>query len=137
VIPTEQKQVSSRVITSPWPFVVVSIALTIATHFLFSLYGTIHWQIWVPSAAVSSLTDSLAANEVAAENQKRILLMKESSAKISKASGRLLGTLEIHRLLGLGSAVSVLMAIQRRPRWAGLIALPFALYAVVLSVIFV
>ena len=136
----------NRPIKSCWPYVSTSIILSLMTIWLFSIYSIVHWGIWIPSGHISTSIEYLKIDNEAHENFTddkglpgkscdRMEYMVFSANKIKEASSKLIGSLEKYRLLGFLSTIILCMSFWRKPRWGGLIALPFVLIALLLSIV--
>jgi hypothetical protein len=128
---------------SAWPFLLITIFLTIATHYLLYLYGIVHWEIGVPATSLLYEMDSRIiedankekAGTLTGEESWRIEHTKKSIDRLVKAHSALMRGTGIYPLTGFLSFFFSIFTFTRRPRWVGFIALPFGLYGGLLSLI--
>jgi Flp pilus assembly protein TadB len=138
-----EKQSRWRFSITPWPFVVASLFLAVATHYLYGLYGIVHWQVMRPSIRLEMDIKSLASQSSAsqkkssAENDWNEILerMKRYSKDLSAASSSLMKRTATYHITGIVSLLFTAVAFLGKPRWAGLVSLPFSFYAAFLSFI--
>ena len=125
----------SRIKISAWPWVSGSIALAVFTWYLLGLYSMVHWRLVPPAHALSILIKNIPVTEGKHESTVFFEQAKKHSDKLITASSKLLYKLEAYRYFGMGSLILAAISFIFRPRWACIIALPFAILAGIMSVI--
>jgi hypothetical protein len=136
---TEQQ----KIVFSAFPLVVASVLFALATHYLLGLYGTVHWKVAGPSTHLSRQVHTLMLNQDAdgreiartISESKTLDEMAKETEDLHEASTILFQKTGVYRYTGWISLGLAVLAFFRKPRWAGWIALPPALYAVFLSAI--
>lgn len=123
-----------------FPFMVASLCLAAATHYCVSLYGVVHWKVAGPATHLSGSVLELQLRQSAEEGQgvaDRMALerMQDETRKLRDGVMSLMRKTGIYSRTGWLSLAFAVVTFFGRPRWAGWIALPPALYAVFLSCI--
>ena len=109
---SQEEQPISR--KSAWPYVLTSIFFAFICVYLLSIYSTVHWQI---CTRLASLYPDERIHETA--------LVAES----------VLSHLLIYRIFAILSCIWAVLSFRGKPKWAGYIALPFALLALACFII--
>jgi asparagine N-glycosylation enzyme membrane subunit Stt3 len=109
-----------------------------------SLYSTVHWRIaseaYFFERALPEL-DNIAKPYIPAETEENVRWesltksLRGSAKTLREASSLELAWLEAFRLFGLSSLVCALVALTRRPRLAGVLALPFGVLALWMALV--
>ena len=131
---------SRRPKPSPWPFTVASLLFLVLTWYLLGLYSTVHWIIAPAEMRVRHEVDSLILDSevegtgvrIPEENRERL---RDVCNGLRGHSGALLGRLEAYDFTGLISFLCSVVAVLRRPRWVGIIALAFGILGFYLAAI--
>ena len=105
--------------------------------YLLGLYGIVHWQVMRPSIQLEMDIKSLASQsstsqkKSSGENDRTEILerMKRYSKDLSAASSSLMKRTATYHITGIVSLLFTVVAFLGKPRWAGLVSLPFSLYA--------
>jgi hypothetical protein len=111
--------------------VVWSIFLGLLTIYAFVLYSTVHWDFGSRAYALAAALEQIAPGT----NTEALPQAKSLAADLKATARALLSRLEFYRLLGVASLSVTIWAGFRRPRWACLVALPFALCAGIAAVV--
>jgi hypothetical protein len=69
--------------------------------------------------------------------EKALSMAKKDADQLRRKGSSLLARLELYRLLGIGSVVYAVAAFFRRPRWASIVAIPFAGCAGLVSIMII
>ena len=121
----------SRKTPSPWPFALVPVLLAPLSWYLLGAYGTLHsavdrdiaLKLEVEGLWIESQIDGSGVVIEPARVARLRELTEESLSRTSKARNRL----EIYHLTGLVAFLCSVVALMRKPRWVGILALPFGL----------
>jgi hypothetical protein len=122
---------------SPWPFVVAAILFAVVTPNYLSLYGYGHWSVtqtaFILEVDSEKLTNEIIPKVTAVGTKNEIAQiserLKHHSDELKEAGGKIMGSGAAYHLTGLISLLFTAFAFACRPRWAGIISLPFGLYA--------
>lgn len=119
-----------------FPFMVASLFLSIATHCLLSLYGTVHWRVAGPSAHLAGIAHEL---QMRSEDQRRpsdaelICELTNVTKVLATGTASLMRSTGAYHYTGWVALVLAVLTFFGKPRWAGWVALPPALYAAFLT----
>lgn len=126
-----------RFFVSPWPFVSAAILFALVTPNYLGLYGYGHWSVTQTAFRIEveseKLTNVIYPKVVDESAKKDIEMlsksMKDSSNKLKKAGSKIMGSGTVYHFTGLFSLVFTAFAFTCKPRWAGILSLPFSVYA--------
>ena len=125
---------------SSWYILLLCLIGTLSTSHLLSMYSSVHWPILTSSSILKVHIDSISKDEGAKQlvmkndNLKKLFDdLPNISEKIDKAGWILLGDAGWYHLTGIVSFILVIFSFFCRPRWVGIIALPFGLYSLILA----
>jgi hypothetical protein len=120
---------------SPWAFAVSAIMLCVLSYYLLGLYGSVHWQIG-PRVSIMRVTIDNIITESRTEGSgvqipdKMMEILEWTQDESDFTTGSLLGHLQLQRLVaGVASLVCAIVAVTRKPRWIGLVAIVFGVIA--------
>ena len=106
------------------------------------MYGTVHWPLLTSSFKLKAHVEKVSADNEALkliENNINLKKMYDDlptiSDKMHTSGWKLMGQAGKLRLFGLIAVLLSIFAFFCRPWWVGLIALPFGIYALNLSMI--
>ncbi len=123
---------------SPWPFAVASLLLVALTVYLVHVYAIVHWQIIsqeirlrleIEDLIAESRTDGSEVQLPSDAIERLEQLLKRSDSP----SGTVLFYLEIYHVTGVAAAICSAVALLRKPRWVGIVSLPFGLLGLYLA----
>jgi len=117
-------------------FMVVALFLAVTTHCLLLFYGTVHWRIAGPSAHLTSMVLELqmkSSEQQTPYDTKLLDEMTKETKDLATGTSLLMRNTAAYRYTGWASLVFAIVAFFGKPRWAGWIALPPALYAAFLT----
>jgi|GEM_PF-2731311 len=135
------EDITKKKIFTPWTYVAGSILFALATFNYLSLYGTVHWQITTQSYKLNKLvnnlveikreTPSLQTKEI----EKIITAMKHSAETLEDNSWFLMRRTGIYQFTGIMSFLLSMLSFREKPRWIGLISLPFGIWGLIMSMV--
>lgn len=117
-----------------WLLVEASILLAAVTYLLFTMYGTVHWPLASSAARLADQVREDQLHQVMANPDLRTHPTAEMATRKKAAEDFYLGVSRLFRITGAyrftgwASFVLGLAAFTGRPRWAGLVSLPFAIF---------
>jgi hypothetical protein len=127
---------------SSWYVLILCAFSTLLTSHLLSMYSTVHWPILTSSynlkSHIENISEDEKANQIVMENEnlrKFFDDLPNISDKIHTAGWELMGKTGLYHLTGLFSFLLAIFTFFCRPRWVGIIALPFGIYSLSLAAI--
>jgi hypothetical protein len=129
-----------RFLKSPWLLVTIAIILSLITPCLLDLYGVGHWPIMQTAYVLEGEAKALSSEVIPSiqgddKVRKKALgiaeQLNESSKKLKRAGAVIMRAGALYHLTALVSFLCTAFAFFFRPRWGGLISLPFSLFAMI------
>jgi cell division protein FtsL len=117
---------------SPWPFAVASLLLAVLTVYLVRVYSIVHWEIMSQETRLrleiqDLITESRTDGSEVRVPSNAIERLEQLLERSDSPSGTVLFYLEIYHLTGVAAAICSAVALLRKPRWVGIVSLPFGL----------
>ena len=132
--------IGSKNTTSPWPFAVATILLACFSIYLYNIFATVHWPIRGNIFLLKHELETLSKENKTEGSgitipKDKMQVLEQGIEKVNTASSSVMQRLAIYHLTGLGAFICNILALLKKPRWVGYIALPFGLIGLFCAVI--